>query len=121
MSNEDNTKITPDELLNVFGFSPADNTENIPTALPWKSKLVGQQIRSLFDYKKTIDSIGKDFWMFGPFAISAIWQSAILDSLLRHVKASARIAVGASRNPDAIADMNRNAITASINEIAVPV
>ncbi|MFZ2397581.1 MAG: alpha/beta fold hydrolase [Smithella sp.] len=106
MSNENNTKITPDELMHACVFSPADNTENIPTALPWKSKLVGQQIRSLFEYKRTLDSIGKDLWMFGPFAISAIWQSAILDSFLRPVKASARLAVGASRNPDIIADMN---------------
>ncbi|MFZ2395252.1 MAG: alpha/beta fold hydrolase [Smithella sp.] len=106
MSNENNTKITPDELMHACVFSLADNTENIPTALPWKSKLVGQQIRSLFEYKRTLDSIGKDLWMFGPFAISAIWQSAILDSFLRPVKASARLAVGASRNPDIIADMN---------------
>ncbi|KQC06742.1 MAG: hypothetical protein APR62_00985 [Smithella sp. SDB] len=106
MSIENNTKITPDELMQVCGFSPADNTENIPTALPWKSKMVGQQIRSLFDYKRTLDYISKDLWLYGPFAISAIWQSAILDSVLRHVKASARLAVGASRNPDAIADMN---------------
>lgn len=106
MSNENNKKITPDELIHVCGFSPADNTENIPTALPWKSKLVGQQIRSLFEYKRTLDNIGKDLWLYGPLAISAIWQSAILDSMLRHVKASARLAVGASRNPDAIADMN---------------
>lgn len=106
MSKENNTKITPDELIHVCGFSPADNTENIPTALPWKSKMVGQQIRSLFDYKRTLDYIGKDLFLYGPFAISAMWQSAILDSVLRHVKASARLAVGASRNPDAIADMN---------------
>ena len=100
------TKITPDELMNVFGFSPADNTENLSTALPWKSKLIGQQIRSLFDYKRLLDSVGKEMWLFGPFTIAALWQSAILDSMLRHVKASARLAVGASRNPDAIADMN---------------
>jgi poly(3-hydroxyalkanoate) synthetase len=106
MSNGNDTKITPDELLSVYGFSPADNTEDVPTALPWKSKLIGQQIRSLFDYKSALDSVGKDMWMFGPFAITALWQSAILDSMLRHVKASARLAVGASRNPDAIADMN---------------
>jgi len=107
MSIENNTKITPDELMQVCGFSPADNTENIPTSLPWKSKMVGRQIRSLFDYKRTLDYISKDLWLYGPFAVSAMWQSAILDStILRQVKASARLAVGASRNPDAIADMN---------------
>ena len=106
MLNGNNSKITPDELIKVCGFSPADNTENIYTALPWKSKLVGQQIRSLFDYKKTLDYVKKDLWLFGPLAIAASWQSAVLDSLLKDVKASARLAVGASRNPDIIADMN---------------
>jgi len=106
MPDKNVTKITPDELMNVFSFSPADNTENLQTALPWKSKLIGRQIRSLFDYKKFLDSIGKEMWIYGPFIITALWQSAILDSVLRQVKASARLAVGASRNPDAIADLN---------------
>src|SRR5208283_4914080 len=106
MPDKNVTKITPDELMNVFSFSPADNTENLQTALPWKSKLIGRQIRSLFDYKKFLDSIGKEMWIYGPLTIAALWQSAILDSILRQVKASARLAVGASRNPDAIADIN---------------
>jgi len=38
--------------MNVFGFSPADNIGKHFTALPWKSKIIGQQIRSLFDYKR---------------------------------------------------------------------
>ncbi len=67
MLNENITKITPDELMNVFGFSPADNAENFTTALPWKSKLIGQQIRSLFDYKRALDSVSKEMWIFGPF------------------------------------------------------
>jgi poly(3-hydroxyalkanoate) synthetase len=92
--------------MNVFGFSPADNMENLTTAMPWKSKLIGQQIRSLFDYKRALDSVSKDMWMFGLLAIAASWQSSMLDLMLRPIKASARLAVGASRNPDAIADMN---------------
>ena len=71
MLNNNITKITPDELMNVFGFSPADNTEKLPTALPWNSKLIGRQIRSLFDYKKTLDSFSKEMWMFGPFTMAA--------------------------------------------------
>jgi hypothetical protein len=106
MPDENMVKITPDELMNIFGFSPADNTENLQTALPWKSKLIGQQIRSLFDYKSVLDTVSKEMWILGPFTIAALWQRAILDSVLRHVKASARLAVGASRNPDAIADIN---------------
>jgi poly(3-hydroxyalkanoate) synthetase len=106
MSNEKKTKITPDELLSVIDFSPADNLENLDTTIAWKSKLVGQQVRSLFNYQQMLDTIKKDVWLFGPMAIAASWQSAMLDSTLRHVKASARLAVGASRNPDSIADLN---------------
>ncbi|HOU51577.1 MAG: hypothetical protein KBG22_14055 [Smithella sp.] len=106
MSSKKVAKITPDELLNVIDFSPADNLENLSTTIPWKSKMVGQQVRSLFNYQQFLETIKKNPLVFGPLAFSASWQSAILDSMLRHVKASARLAVGASRNPDAIADMN---------------
>lgn len=106
MLENNNSKITPDELLNVIEFSPADNLEDLSTSIPWKSKLVGQQIRSLFNYQKMLNTVKKEAWLFGPMAIAASWQSAVLDSMLRHVRASARLAVGASRNPDAIADMN---------------
>ncbi|MDI6742460.1 MAG: hypothetical protein QMD11_06925 [Smithella sp.] len=106
MSSEKNSKITPDELLSVIAFSPANNLEGLDTTIAWKSKMVGQQIKALFNYQKTLDIIKKGPWLFGPMAIAASWQSAALDSMLRHVKASARLAVGASRNPDAIADKN---------------
>jgi poly(3-hydroxyalkanoate) synthetase len=106
MPNNKNSKITPDELLSVIDFSPADNLEGLDTTIAWKSKLVGQQIKNLFNYQKTLDIIKKEPWLFGPMSIAASWQSAALDSMLRHVRASARLAVGASRNPDAIADMN---------------
>ncbi|PKN17231.1 MAG: hypothetical protein CVU71_17015 [Deltaproteobacteria bacterium HGW-Deltaproteobacteria-6] len=99
-------KLTPDELLNVIGVSPADNEENMNTALPWKSKMVGAEVRGLFGYQRILDSISKDVNVFGPWAIAAAWQSALLDTILRPIRASARLAVGASRNPDAIADMN---------------
>jgi len=106
MSNDKPLKITPDELLGVIKFSPADNLEDLTTTIPWKSKLIGQQIRGLFNYQEMLDMVKKDVWLFGPMAVAASWQSAVLDSMLRHVKASARLAVGASRNPDAIADIN---------------
>ncbi|MGB5217142.1 MAG: hypothetical protein WBN66_02470 [Smithella sp.] len=106
MSSKKVSKITPDELLNVIDFSPADNLENLSTTIPWKSKMVGQQIRGLFNYQQFLETIKKNPLVFGPLAFSASWQSAILDSMLRHVKASARLAVGASRNPDAFADLN---------------
>lgn len=68
--------------------------------------MIGGQIRDLFGYQRMLDAIGKDLYLFGPWAIAATWQSALLDTLLAPVKAAARLAVGASRNPDAIADAN---------------
>jgi hypothetical protein len=99
-------KLTPDELLSVIGLSPADNLEGINTALAWKSKIVGGQVRSLFGYQRILNSISKDVVLFGPWSIAAAWQSALLDTVLRPIKASARLAVGAARNPDVIADVN---------------
>ncbi len=100
------TKLTPDELMAVIGVTPADNMQSLDTALPWKSKMIGGQIRGLFGYQRMLDAIGRDIYLFGPWAIAATWQSAILDTMLEPVKAAARLAVGASRNPDAIADAN---------------
>jgi poly(3-hydroxyalkanoate) synthetase len=106
VNNDAQQKITPDELLNIIGLSPADNLESINTALAWKSKMIGSQVRGLFGYQRILDSISKDITVFGPWAIAAAWQSAFLDVFIRPIKASARIAVGASRNPDVIADVN---------------
>lgn len=100
-------KITPDELMAIVGISPADNLEKLNTAVPWKSKLVGQQVRSLFGYQKFLDTIGKDISVFGPWAIAAAWQSSLMDAFVTGpIKAQARMAVGSGRNPDLIADSN---------------
>ena len=99
MTYQKNQKITPDELLSVIDFSPADNLEDLSTVLPWKSKMVGQQVRGLFNYQQTLDIIKKHSLLFGPMAIAASWQSAILDSVLRRIKASSRLAVGAPEIP----------------------
>ena len=96
-------RITPDELLSIVGVSPADNVEGINTALPWKSKLIGQQVRGLMGYQRILDSASKDF---GPWAVWATWQSAIIDSITNPIKASARMSVGSGGNPDLIADKN---------------
>ena len=100
-------RITPDRLLSVIGISPADNLQGFPTAIPWKSKIVGLQVRGLFGYQKILDSISRDVSVFGPWALAAAWQSSFVDSFLTGpIKAHARMAVGSGRNPDLIADIN---------------
>ena len=105
--NAQEEKITPDEILSLIGTSPADNLEEIPTALSWKSKLVGEQVSGVFGYQKLLDSISKDISVFGPWAVACAWQSSILDTFVTGpIKAQARMAVGSGRNPDLIGDMN---------------
>jgi hypothetical protein len=100
-------KITPDRLLSIIGVSPADNLQGIPTALSWKSKIAGQQVRGLFGYQKILDAIGKNVSVFGPWAMAAAWQSSMLDTFITSpIKAQARMAVGSGRNPDLFGDMN---------------
>ena len=91
----------------MIGISPADNFQGFPTAIPWKSKIAGQQIRGLFGYQKLLDTISKDVSVFGPWALAAAWQSSVLDTFVTGpIKAQARMAVGSGKNPDLIGDMN---------------
>jgi hypothetical protein len=100
-------RITPDKLLSVIGTSPADNLQGFSTAISWKSKLTGLQVRGLFGYKKLLDTISRDVSAFGPWALAAAWQTSFMDTFITGpIKAQARMAVGAGRNPDLIADMN---------------
>lgn len=100
-------RITPDKLLSVIGISPADNLQGFSTAIPWRSKIVGQQVRGLFGYQKLLDTVSRDVSVFGPWALAAAWQSSLMDTFVTGpIKAQARMAVGSGRNPDIIADMN---------------
>jgi hypothetical protein len=100
-------KITPDSLLNAAGVTPADNLPEFSTAVPWKSKLVGGQVRNIFDYQDMLKEISGQISVFGPWSIAASWQSSIIDTFITGpIKAQARMAVGSGRNPDLIGDTN---------------
>jgi hypothetical protein len=100
-------KITPDRLLASVVLSPADNLHGFPTSIPWKSNLVGEQVRSIFGYQNILDEITKGVSVFGPWAAAAAWQSGIIDAFVTGpIKAQARMAAGSGRNPDLISDMN---------------
>ena len=100
-------KITPDHLLSIIGISAADNIQGFNVGIPWKSRLVGQQVRSVFAYQKMLKEVRKDVNLFGPWALAAAWHSSMMDRYVTGpIKAHARMAVGSGRNPDIIADTN---------------
>jgi len=101
------SRITPDELLEVIGTTPADNPEGYGTAVAWKSQLIGQQIRAMLRYQYLLDCIRKSPFIFGPVSLLSGIQSDFLEhTYLGHVKAHARIAARTGRNPDLFGEMN---------------
>ncbi|MGZ3598180.1 MAG: hypothetical protein ACXWMS_12470 [Syntrophales bacterium] len=99
--------ITPDDLLKSMGVTPADNAEGLHTAVPWKSRIVGQQIRSLLHYRHLLEAISTNASLFGPFSVMAGMQGAVMDMFITGpVKAHARIAARSGRNPDMLGEIN---------------
>jgi hypothetical protein len=99
--------MTADQLLLVIGISPEDNLEGFSTAIPWKSKIVGLQVRAKFGYQKFLDTVSRDISIFGSFAPIAAGQGSILDNrVINPIKAQALMEVGSGRNPNIIADIN---------------
>jgi poly(3-hydroxyalkanoate) synthetase len=100
-------RISPRELLSLVGTTPADNVEGYNFAVPWKSKLAGGQVRSLFLYQEVLKTMASQPYFFGPFAALAGWQANLIENTLTGpIKTQARIATRAGRNPDAFAEMN---------------
>jgi len=100
-------RITPHDLLKSMGVTPADNAERLNTAIPWKSRIVGQQIRSLFNYRHFLKTISTNPLLYGPFSVMAGMQGAAMDMFVTGpVKAHARIAARSGRNPDMFGEMN---------------
>jgi poly(3-hydroxyalkanoate) synthetase len=104
---EDENRITPSSLLIQMGVTPADNREGIKTALPWKSMWGGVQTRTLFQYQKYLEEISRNYQLVGPLAIVASLQNTFFKAFLTDpIKAHARIAVRAGKEPDVYRDMN---------------
>jgi poly(3-hydroxyalkanoate) synthetase len=107
MKKQNAERISPNELLALIGKTPADNEEGYQNAVPWKSKLAGGQVRSLFRYRELMKTVAGEPLLFGPWATLAGWQATLMESFVTGpIKTQARIAVRAGRNPDSFAEMN---------------
>jgi poly(3-hydroxyalkanoate) synthetase len=100
------SRITPDELLSRMGVTPADNREGYSFVVPWKSKMVGGVVKSMIKWDQVLESISQ-IPFFGPYALAAYWQRAILDkTVLDPLKQFARFLTLTGRNPDMFGEMN---------------
>ncbi|HET6489156.1 MAG TPA: hypothetical protein VFG28_05285 [Syntrophales bacterium] len=107
MKKENAERISPNELLALIGKTPADNLEGYHVVMPWKSKLAGGQVKSLFKYQELMETVAGEPLLFGPWATLAGLQASLMDAYVTGpIKTQARIAVRAGRNPDIFAEMN---------------
>jgi len=99
--------ISPDELLATMETTPADNEEGYNTAVPWKSRMAGQQTRGLFQLRRNLEWIGDNLLFFGPVSVAANWQKAMMDQYVTGpIKLYAQLAVRTRKNPDAFGEVN---------------
>ena len=107
MKKQSAERISPNELLSLIGKTPADNAEGYHNAVPWKSRLAGGQVRSLFRYQELMKTVAGEPLLFGPWATLAGWQATLMESYVTGpIKTQARTATRAGRNPDVFAEMN---------------
>ncbi len=107
MKKQSAERISPNELLSLIGKTPADNVEGYHNAVPWKSRLAGGQVRSLFRYQELMKTVAGEPLLFGPWATLAGWQATLMESYVTGpIKTQARTATRAGRNPDVFAEMN---------------
>ena len=104
-------RISPDNLLELMGITPADNPGNHNTARHWMSQLVAQQVKSLIQFKQFLQSVTDNTSDYSPLAstkFAAQWQKAILDIfVLDPIRTQAKIAANTGTAPDIFVEHNR--------------
>ncbi|MDM8535467.1 hypothetical protein QUF70_01800 [Desulfobacterales bacterium HSG17] len=104
-------RISPDNLLELMGITPADNPGNNKTASHWMSQLVAQQVKSLVQFKQFLQSLTDNTSAYSPLAsakFAAQWQKTILDIfVLGPIRTQAKEAANAGTAPDIFVEHNR--------------
>lgn len=99
--------LTPSVLLTRMGITPADNREGMETALPWKSRWTGTQVKACFHYKRFLEFVSRHYLLFGTAAGLAAIQAAFLKTFVTDpIKTHVRLAVRAGKEPDIFRDTN---------------
>jgi poly(3-hydroxyalkanoate) synthetase len=101
-------RISPDRLLSLAGYTPADNREGYDTAVNWKSNLAGTQVKNIFLWQRTLDAVSRNPLMFGPWSGIAVWQKLLLEWFVTlPVKAHVKSSVEKGLPPDVFALENQ--------------
>lgn len=101
--------ISPDFLLNISGYSPANNIEGYKTNVPFVSRIIGANIRYYLQYKNILDSIHKSNQNFVPISAFAGLQKEFLDFFFtKPLKNHSKKCTIDGINPDAFVVFNED-------------
>ena len=109
MKPENNTdqRISPDRPLAMIGPSPADNLEDYDTAVLWRSEMVAHMAKSLFAWRKFLETIGGYPLLFGPLAMAAGMQKSMLETfIINPARVTARVLASTGQGPDIFIEQN---------------
>ncbi len=96
-----------DDLLNIAGYSPANNVEQYKTNVPISSKIIGGNIRYFLQFKNLLGTISKKTFLFGPLSVLAGMQKEIIDfSFTAPITAHAKECTAKGENPDIYVVLN---------------
>jgi len=99
--------VSADSLLKLMGYSPADNLEGYDTSVPWKSRLVGGQMRNALLLKTSLKTISDKPEIYGCMSYLANMQRMALETFFTdHLRRHAKIATRNGLSPDVFAEQN---------------
>ncbi|MBF0202911.1 MAG: hypothetical protein HQK67_01065 [Desulfamplus sp.] len=110
MTNKNTSyRISPDELLAPYPYSPVDNLEGYTTHVPWKSRIVGGWIRNSLQWKNILRTVAESPELFGPFSCAAQFQKWMIEQrLTNEIYLHAKHATRAGKTPDTYAEQDDN-------------
>lgn len=99
--------ITPSLLLDGMGITPVDYGDFFSNAVPWKSRLAGEQVHLLFQWREFLETVSRNPLRYGPLSFAALYQKGFLDQyLIEPILENIRKAVREGRNPDLFGEIN---------------
>lgn len=111
-------RISPDDLLAPYAYSPADNFEGYKINMPWKSRIVGGFIRNTLQWKNILRSISESPHIFGHLSGMAYFQKLMIEqNITDPIYLHAKIASRAGFTPDTYAEHDENVENAYGNMI----
>ncbi|MFA5180855.1 MAG: hypothetical protein WC405_06005 [Syntrophales bacterium] len=101
-------RLHPNELLNLLGVPPAENTDNkevLSAEYEWQSRMSGWYLNNAFHYQELLDYLCRYSPIFSPLSVAALWQRNLLRTYVTDpIKKNVQLVVRLRQEPDMFRD-----------------